>query len=169
MANIIVFGLVNSLHILFTVIWIGGLILLGLILTPSIKKTLGMKEDSKELIFTIQRKLSIFVYISIIGLIFTGILLTNSSAAFEGFFNLASPYSLLLSVKIVFVAIMIIIALYRSLVLGRNPNIMDNSPENEGKRKLYKALLLINIVLGVAVIFLSGFSAALAAMPVPTP
>ena len=43
----IVFGLVTFLHDLFTAVWIGGLITLGLSVMPATKKTLGKDQRQK--------------------------------------------------------------------------------------------------------------------------
>jgi hypothetical protein len=50
---------------------------------------------------------------------------------------------------------MIGVALYRSLVLGRR-----GGPPGPTQEKLKAGLLLLNVVLGVVVLLLSGFSAA---------
>jgi len=156
----IVFALVTFLHDLFTAVWIGGLITLGLTVLPSARKVLGMGPQTKQLMDTIQKRLSVLVYVSIVGLILTGILQANRTAAFQGLFSFDNNYSTVLSLKHVAVMAMVGIALYRSLVLGRR-----RGPSTPAREKLSARLLLINIVLGIGVLLLSGFTAALAAGP----
>ncbi len=44
----IVFALITFLHDLFTAVWIGGLITLGLTVLPSVKKSLGKRAADKK-------------------------------------------------------------------------------------------------------------------------
>jgi len=152
----IVFALITFLHDLFTAVWIGGLITLGLTVLPSVKKVLGKGPQTKKLMDTIQKRNSVLVYVSMIGLVLTGMLQANRSPAFQGLFSFGNTYSSLLTIKHILGVAMIAIALYRSLMLGRKKGVFTPSQE-----RLKARLLLVNIVLGVAILLLSGFSAAL--------
>lgn len=152
----IVFALVTFLHDLFTAVWIGGLITLGLTVLPSVKKTLGKGPQTKKLMDAIQKRHGVFVYVSMIGLVLTGLLQANRSSVFQGLFSFDNAYSTILTIKHILVVAMIAIALYRSLVLGRKSGASTPSQE-----KLKASLLMVNIVLGIAILLLSGFTAAL--------
>lgn len=155
----IVFAIVTFLHDLFTVIWVGGLITLGVVVLPSARKVLGMGPDTKKLMDVIQRRLSVMVYISIAGLLATGLLLSNRSPAFQGLFRFGNAYSFVLAFKHLLVLLMVGVALLRSLALRR-----VSGPAQE---RLKAALLFLNIALGVLVLILSGFSAAFSSGGVP--
>ncbi len=158
--KLIVFAIITFLHDLFTAVWIGGLITLGLTVLPSAKKVLGKGPEMKKLMDAIQKRLSVMVYVSIVGLLLTGLLQANRAKDFQGLFSFANTYSIFLSLKHVLVLAMIAITLYRSLVLGRR-----TGPSTPAQEKLSVTLLLLNMVLGVAVLLHSGFGAALAAVP----
>ncbi len=158
--KLIVFAIITFLHDLFTAVWIGGLITLGLTVLPSAKKVLGKGPEMKKLMDAIQKRLSVLVYVSIVGLLLTGLLQANRAADFQGLFSFANTYSIFLSLKHVLVLAMIAITLYRSLVLGRR-----TGPSTPAQEKLSVKLLLLNMILGVAVLLHSGFGAALAAAP----
>ena len=158
----IVFALVTFLHNLCTAVWIGGLITLGITVLPSARKVLGAGPQTKEVMDTIQRRLSVLVYISIAVLALTGLLIANRSPAFQGLFTFGNAYSTVLTLKHILVLVMIIVALWRSLVLGR-----WSRPSKQGREKLKAGLLFFNIILGIMVLLLSGFSAALSAGPPP--
>ncbi len=160
MSRQIVFAIVTFLHNLFTVVWVGGLITLGTIVMPSAKKVLGMGPQTKQLMDTIQKRLSVLVYVSILGLLLTGLLMANRSPAFQGLFRFDNAYSTVLAIKHILVLAMVGVALYRSLALGRR-----NKPSSPAQEKVKAGLLLLNIVLGIVVLLLSGFSAALSAGP----
>ena len=158
----IVFAIVVFLHDLFTAVWIGGLITLGVTVLPSVKKVLGMGPQTKQLMDTIQKRLSVLVYVSIVGLVLTGLLQANRSPAFQGLFSFGSTYSTVLSLKHILVLAMIAVALIRSLVLGRR-----SGPSTPAQEKLKVGLLFLNIALGIGVLLLSGFASSLSAGPPP--
>lgn len=149
----IVFALVTFLHDLFTAVWIGGLITLGLTVMPSVKKVLGKGPQTKKLMATIQKRHSIFVYVSMVGLVLTGLLQANNSLAFQGLFSFGNVYSTILAIKHILVVAMIAVSLYRSLALVRT-----TTPSQE---KLKATLLILNILFGTSILLLSGLATAL--------
>lgn len=158
--NILAFALIRFLHDLFTAVWIGGLIAIGLSALPSARQVFGKSPQTKNLMDAIQKRQSLLVYVSIAGLAITSLLMARRSPDFAGLFSFASAYSAGLSVKHILILGMIGIALYRSLVLGRSAR--HSTPLQE---KLSARLLVTNIVLGIAVLLVSGFLSALAAIP----
>lgn len=151
----VVFALVVFLHDLFTAVWIGGLLTLTLSVLPSAKRVLGTGPQTKALLQAIQSRLSLLVYVSIIGLIVTGVLQANQSDDFSGLFKTDNDYSLVLTLKHVLVIAMVVIALTRSLVLNR---LTLAAPTKE---QFSTWLLFANLALGVGVLLLSGFATAL--------
>lgn len=158
----IVFAIVTFLHDLFTAVWIGGLITLGFTVLPSAKKVLGMGPQTKKLMDAIQKRLSVLVYVSIVGLALTGMLQANRNPAFQGLFSFGNSYSTVLTFKHILVLVMVAVALYRNLVLGRR-----SGPSTPSQEKLSAGLLFLNIILGVVVLLLTGFSVAFSIGPPP--
>lgn len=104
------------------------------------------------------------VYISIAILVVTGILESWHSQAFKGFFSFENLYSSLLSLKHMLVVAMILIAAYRQMMLRQMKRKgMADKKMVKRKEKLSVILVLANTVIGIAVIFLSGFLAAFSA------
>lgn len=153
-------ALITFLHDLFTATWIGGLIAIGLTALPSARQVFGKSPQTKKLMDAIQRRQSLLVYVSIAGLAITGLLMARRTPGFTGLFSFASAYSAGLSVKHLLMLGMIAIALYRSLVLGRG-----GGPSTPPRERLSARLLATNIVLGMAVLLVSGFLAALSGAP----
>ncbi|MBN1658033.1 MAG: hypothetical protein JXA93_06505 [Anaerolineae bacterium] len=156
----IVFAIVIFLHDLFTAIWIGGLITLALTVLPSVRQVLGKGPQMKKLVDAIQKRLSVLVYVSIVGLIVTGVLQANRNPAFEGLFHFGNATSTALSLKHIVVIAMVGVALFRSLVLGRR-----QGPLTPAQEKLNVRLLLLNVVLGIVILLLTGLSAAYGSPP----
>lgn len=144
------------LHDLASAVWIGGLLTLGIAVMPAIKKVLGKGPQLKQVMNAVQKRLSVLIYLSIAVLILTGLQQAKHAGDFQGLFSFQNTFSAVLSAKHVLVLVMVGIALFRSLVLGGK-----NSPQKPSNEKLSAGLLLTNMVLGVAVLLLSGFSAAL--------
>ena len=151
----LIFGTASFLHNLFTAIWMGGLIVTAISFLPALKESLGPGPQVKNVMTTFQKRQSVWVYISMAGLVLTGLMMSKHSAEFNALFSFGNPYSIMLSIKHILVIAMIGITLYRVLILGRNPS----TPARE---KLNKQLLFINVALAVSVLLTSGFVAALA-------
>ncbi len=151
----LVFTLVSFAHNLFTIIWMGGLIVTVISYMPALKEALGPGPQVKKVMTVFQKRQSIWVYISIAGLILTGLMMSKSSPAFEHLFGFGNAYSVALSIKHILVILMIGITLYRSLVLDRS-----HPGSNGNKEKLKLLLLLANVILALAVLLLSTFTAA---------
>jgi len=155
----IVFGLVTFLHDLFTAAWIGSLITLAFSVMPAVKKVLEKGPQVKKVMEEVQKRNKVLVCISIIGLAMTGMLKANQSPEYLGLFNFGNAYSAVMASKHILILIMIAIVLYRSLALAK-----ITTPQQE---KLKKALMMMNIVLGIIVLLLSGFAVALSsAVPI---
>jgi len=152
----LVFAFVSFLHGLFTVIWMGGLVVTVLSYMPSLKEALGPGPQIKKVMMAFQKRQSIWVYVSMGGLILTGLLMINRNPEFEHLFGFGNTYSVTLSIKHILVILMIGITLYRSLILSRPQAVM--TPEKE---RLSFQLLIINAITAIAVLLTSGLIAAL--------
>ncbi len=164
----IAFALITFIHDLFTVIWIGGIFSLAVVVMPAARGVFGLGPEVKKLMAAIQKRLSTLVYISIVALAITGFLMSQRTEAFQGLFSFANAYSTVLSIKhLVFLA-MIVVALVRSLALGKTAGAKPGPGTAAARQEKAKmALLLANLVLGIAALLLSGFAAALAAGKLP--
>nr|MBN1228384.1 hypothetical protein [Anaerolineae bacterium] len=149
-----VFALMTFLHDLFTVTWIGGLIAMGLVTLPAAKKVFGPGPQTKQFMHAVQKRQSVLVYVSMVGLALTGFLLSKRSPDFTGLFSFASTFSLLLSIKHILMLAMVATALYRSLSAKQG---------GAAREKLNFALLVLNIGLGVVILLLTGLLVAYAA------
>lgn len=90
-------------------------------------------------------------FVGIPGLAVTGILLGRSSEDFVGLMDFSTPYMNAMSIKHIVILLMIALAIVR---LNLNKRI-----QKQGIKKLQKAsfgVLMVNAVLGVAVLFLSS-------------
>jgi len=151
-------GLVTFFHDLFTVFWVGGLAAMVLVTMPAVKATLTPGPVMKDFLNKLQKRQSILVYISMVGLAVTGMMLSQSNSNFTGLFRFDQPFSILLSLKHIAMALMVIITLARSLVV--HP---ANAEKVEPRRqKLSMMMILVNFILGVVILLLTGLLSVVA-------
>jgi len=157
--------LINFLHNVFTALWIGGMLTLAFTVLPALRKVLGKSKETQALNSMIKKKLSVLTYISIIGLIITGLLMSNRavlSGLSTGFLSFGNEYSTLMSIKHLLYFVMVFLSLFRSQIVDR---VKKFTPEQ--KQKLNMLTLLLNILAGLTVLFLSSYVSVLAALPTP--
>ena len=156
---------INFLHNVFTALWIGGMLTLAFTVLPAMRKVLGKSKETQALNSMIKKKLSLLTYISIIGLIITGLLMSNRSVLSglsTGFLSFGNEYSTLMSIKHLLYFLMVFLSLFRSQIVDR---VKKFTPEQ--KQKLNMLTLLLNILAGLAVLFLSSYVSVLASLPTP--
>lgn len=144
-------GLVVFLHDFFTAVWIGGLLMLTLTTLPALKKTLGHSPESEKVMDAIMKYHSRWVFVSIAGLLITGILLSRSSGDFSGLFNFGGGYNILLSIKHLLVFVMVGLSLIRTFGFRS----LAKAPDMK-KKKMSLLVMHLNGIVGVFVLLLSG-------------
>ena len=156
MPNILIPTIVRSFHNIFTSIWIGGMLALVLSVMPSIRKEIkdpGMQGKVMDQVLIRQSR---WVYFGIIVLFASGVLMTRLSGQASGLFDFSNTYAIVLSIKHLLVILMTLIAVIRSTVFRKAASSM-----NKGKKKASMALLMINTLIGLAVLVLSSVNAIL--------
>ncbi|MCZ7602818.1 MAG: CopD family protein [Melioribacteraceae bacterium] len=114
--------LINYLHLLGSIIWIGGAIYMHLVLQPSLK-SIDPRESGK-LQGIIAKRFSIVAWSSIIVLIITGFLKTPSSLLLDT----TSNFGVILLIKHVFILLAIIVGL--TIALYVVPNLQKYAPKS---------------------------------------
>lgn len=155
MSSDVMITLVGFLHNLFTALWIGGMGTMLFAILPTLKENLEKKQAMK-LAEAIKERLSTITYISLVGLIVTGLMMGKESDDYEGLFSFSNDYTTVITIKHLFVILMVLITLFRSIYLEKL------KIEGPRKRKLSALLLVINFVSGVIVLFLSSLSVTIA-------
>ncbi|MBG0788766.1 MAG: CopD family protein [Anaerolineaceae bacterium] len=156
MPNLIVPTLVRSFHNIFSSIWVGGMLAIVISVLPTIRKEIKNPDTQGQVIDGILVRQSRWIYLGIIVLFASGVLMTRLSGQASGLFNFTTPYSTVLSIKHILVILMTLIAIIRSTLFREAA-----SSKNKGKKKTSMALLLVNTVIGLAVLILSSINAIL--------
>ena len=156
MPNILIPTIVRSFHNIFTSVWVGGMLALVLSVMPSIRKEIKDPGMQGKVIDQVLIRQSRWVYFGIIVLFASGVLMTRLSGQSNGLLDFTNTYATVLSIKHILVILMAMIAVIRSTVFRKAASSM-----NKGKKKASMALLMINTLIGLAVLVLSSVNAIL--------
>ena len=161
--NLIIISLSHFVHLLATVIWIGGIFMVLFVIIPSARTSLepgAMSGLMKE----ITGKFTPMANLSILVMVITGVILAVYGEKFTDFLNVSNIWGGILFFKHIVVALMIIIHFYRGLVLA--PRIGRLSAQAAGSislpseiarlQKFSLNLVKTNLVLGMFVLLASG-------------
>lgn len=155
------------LHLLATVIWIGGIFLILFAALPSAKEYLN--KEASGFMSIIGKRFTPFANYSIFILVITGILMVSLNRGFNSLTTLETIYSKILFLKIIIAVVMIIIHFFRGLCLNpriaRFSSMIEKSSEEESEtissrisnlKNLSLNLVKINFGLGMIILILSS-------------
>ena len=149
--------LVTFLHDLLTAVWIGGLFTLTLSVLPAARSALGLGPQTMQLIEKVKQHQRRFVYAAIPGLFLTGLFLGRSNPIPKSLFTFQNPYDSAMTIKLILLIAMAAIAIVRSR--------RSDQPVEPGKPdKTNLILMMVNLVLGLVVLLLSGYMDSVAAV-----
>jgi uncharacterized membrane protein len=142
------------IHLVATVLWIGGILFIIFIAIPSSRKVLGA--ESGKLMGEISKRFTPLANYSIVLLFVSGIVLAGLNKQFSVVRILESNWTMALTLKLVLFFSMTAIHFYRGLVLA--PKIMRTATQTEktALQELSINLVKVNFALGLSVLLLSG-------------
>jgi putative copper export protein len=123
---------------------------------PVIRKEVQDAGTQGNVIDQVLIRQSRWVYLGIIVLFGSGVLMTRLSGQSSGLFDFSNSYATILSIKHLLVIVMTLIAIVRSTVFRKAA-----TSKNKAKKKVSMALLMINTLIGVAILVLSSINAIL--------
>lgn len=142
------------IHLIATVIWIGGIIFILFIAMPSAKQVLG--SEAGKLMGEISKRFTPIANYSIIFLLVTGIILTVLNKQLSEIESVRNNWTLFLIVKHVLVLGMVAVHFYRGLVLSPKIAGTASSEQKASLQRLSLNLVKVNFCLGLLVLFFSG-------------
>jgi len=159
----------HFLHLTATVMWIGGMVMVLLVITPAAKMTLGSASIVSQLMKANVKRFASMVNVSIFLLIVTGIVIAHYEEKWTGFLDFGDPSSFIMFLKHLLVALMILIHYYRIMILNPKAEKISSktheshadpilSSKATGLRKLSLDLVKVNLVLGMTVLLLTALS-----------
>jgi len=105
-------------HLVATVVWIGGIVFMAFVVTPA---TAG-EPGSWRLLTAIQRRFTPIANLSLIVLVVTGMVQLTANSNYVGFLNFSNTWAKAILLKHIAVGGMILAGLYMNLVLQPDLN-----------------------------------------------
>src|SRR4030042_642699 len=156
-----VVALSHFLHVMGTVVWIGGILMTLLVILPGSKAALESPPMVGKLMKEVAKRYTPLANISILLLIATGIIMLYYDKNYTSFLDLKKSWNVVIAIKHSFVATMVLIHFYRGLIL--NPKIEKFSSKLDEIRsarlkKISMDLVKVNLVMGIIVLLLTAVS-----------
>ncbi len=154
------------LHMLATVIWIGGLAIFTLLVIPSARKTLD-EHTFATFIEKIQRHLDPLAWFSVIVLLGSGMLQMSANPNYEGFLAVNNPWGWAILVKHIVFGLMVLSSGY--VTWGILPSMRraaflqargQDAPKIATLQKREWFFLRLNLALGIIVLALTALARA---------
>lgn len=163
--NLIIISLSHFLHLLATIVWIGGIVMILSVILPGAKSSLVSAMASR-LMNEVTKRFTPMANISILILIVTGVIIAIYDKNYTGFSDFSNNWIVVLLIKHFIVALMIAIHFYRGLIL--NPMIARLSTQTSepsskipSLQKFSLNLVKANLFLGLVVLLLTGLLSSL--------
>mgnify|MGYP001815174241 CR=1 FL=1 len=154
------------LHMLATVIWIGGLCALALLVLPAAHRVLDSSAYAG-LLAAIQKRLNPLAWLSLLVLIATGMFQLSANSNYQGFLTIDNRWSLVMLVKHITFLFMVLTSAY--LTWGLLPKIQraalkkargNGSPESALLQQREQAIINLNLILGVLILAFTALARA---------
>jgi uncharacterized membrane protein len=151
-------------HLVATVVWIGGIVFMAFVVTPATATEPG----SSRLLSVIQRRFAPIANLSLIVLIVTGMVQLTANSNYVGFLNLSNAWAKAIFLKHITVGGMILAGLYMNLVLQPDINRMTMllgsgkaRPEDTAAlTRRQSQLVQINVALAIVVLLFTAVARA---------
>lgn len=160
--------IVYWLHLLATVVWIGGVISLAIVFLPSIQKTLP-GEQKNALYTEIQKRFQPIGWLSLVILSGTGMIQMGAHPKYQGFLNIDNSWAIaLFSKHIVIFALVLLMGIMTWGVLPAlkriNLRVSVGKTVSEDEKKRYARLekLIVNgtFILSILILLLTAWTRA---------
>ncbi|MBI3761587.1 MAG: CopD family protein [Chloroflexi bacterium] len=155
------------LHMLATIVWVGGLAMMALVAWPGAQKILGPGPTMAALVAEWQRRFNPLAWLSLAVLIATGLTQMTANKNYAGFLNIANAWTAAILTKHIAVGGMIVIGAFMNgalqPALARLALLESRgkpAPEIEILRRRELALIRLNLACGILVLALTAVARA---------
>ncbi len=154
------------LHMLATVVWIGGLAALSLIVLPAARKTLN-RAAYGALLAQLQVRFQQVGWFSLVLLAVTGMFQMSSSPSYEGLLAITNSWAAAILIKHLVIGLMVLVSAYvtwgllpslQRMALMRNAGREVVEAEAERLERREVALIRLNLLLSVVVLLLTAWA-----------
>lgn len=166
-SELVLLSVLNWLHLIAIVVWIGGMVTNYLTLLPSARESLDPPVMGR-LMGAVMKRSSRLVYISIAVLLVTGVIMMSLNKEYLGPLDLGNLWTVILLVKHVFVAILIILGVYMFEVLAPKLGQMaakGPSPELAKLQKVQMRVGRAGLITALIILLFTAVTTAISALP----
>jgi len=156
-------------HLIATVVWIGGLVVMSLLVWPETQRVFGTDSNVYEFLARLRKRFLPLTHLSLAVLIVTGLVQTVGDSNYEGTLQFTNTWSRVILLKHVAVGGMFIVglvlqfwllpALERAQILAKHGK--DDPAEWEQLHRNEVRLTWLNVLLGMIVLGLTAWATAL--------
>lgn len=153
-------ALSHFVHVMGTVVWIGGILMILLVILPGSKTALESPMLGK-LMKEVAKRFTPLANISILLLIASSFIIFYYDKNYTFLFDLDNNWNIVIVLKHFVVATMIIIHFYRGLILNPKIERFSSQPNENQTSTLKKTSLILvktNFALGIIVLLLTAVS-----------
>ena len=153
------------IHLLSTVVWLGGMALMGMVALPALRK--GTLADNQW--FDLQRRFLPWADVGLVLLLFTGFLQMSNGPNYDGFLSVDSVWAWAILLKhIAFVGMVVIMAYVQfvlypgmerlQLLADKRPSLAEAEQNKLSRREIL--MLRLNLVCAVLVLLFTAIATA---------
>ena len=156
------------LHLIATIVWVGGLALMALVVWPGARAALGPGPEFSDLIRRLQKRFNPLAWGSLAVLVATGLTQMSANKNYDGLLRLTNPWTVAILAKHLAVGAMILIGLYMQVSLqpelARMALLESHgrpAPNADAFRRRELNLIRLNLACGVVVLGLTAIARVL--------
>jgi uncharacterized membrane protein len=156
-------------HLVATVIWVGGLVLLTFLVWPEVSRTLADKPAAYQIVTNLRRRFTPLINLSLVVLVITGLIQMSGDPNYDGVMQFANEWSRVMLLKHLAIVGMVLSGLV--LQLGVTPALervslmasRDKADPVEWARLRRREIRLtwLNVGLGLLVLAFTAWATAL--------
>jgi uncharacterized membrane protein len=161
-SELAILSAMNWLHLLATVVWIGGIVINVMVISPAAKESLEPPMMMR-LWGSLMKRFRKMVYVSMGIFIATGIVMMMMNSAYASTFDFGDTWTLVLVLKHIFVLILIGMAIYMlEFVFPRMKKLAAKGPSPELAKadKLQRMVGATNLLLGLIILAFTAVNGA---------
>jgi len=156
------------LHLLATVVWVGGLAVMALLVWPALRARLGV--GSAPVFAELQRRFTPWAWLSLAVLVGTGMFQMTADSNYTGLLQIDSPWATAMLLKHLAVAGMVLIGVVMQVwiqpALARAALLADRgkplpAAETDSLRRRESVLMWLNLICAAAVLLCTAIATAL--------
>jgi uncharacterized membrane protein len=159
-------------HLLATVVWVGGLVLLTILVTPAIAQTLSEHPALHAFLARLRQRFAMYSNLALLVLLGTGMTQMALDPQYQGFLQIENTWSVVMFAKHLVIAVMVLVGLVLqfaiapaleriSLLVARGKHAAIDDAAWGRLRRTEQRLTWLNAAFGVVVLACSAWAGSL--------